>query len=230
MKGEGGWIQGDLEMPASMGGPLVMGAGWMLEMVRFENRSRTFGLYLASFGIIDFDIPEFSGGGLATFVGFSSPGKPPADWLQSSMLFDLGDRPLAKTPEALVKLFSKPRPYRNVDAAAKASLLSLRIKRRICETYRDTVAIAQIAEDLGVSHAHATRQFKRDFGFTPINYRHQLRATDAFARLFRGDDILDVGHDVGFSDTSRFYHDFRKVTGSSPGQCRDQKTPRLRES
>src|SRR5688500_17252305 len=107
MKGEMGWIHGDLEMPASMAGPLVIGAGWMLEMVRFETRSRTFGLLLAAFGIMDFDLPEFAGGGPASFVGFSSPGKPPADWLQSSSVFDLGDRPLAKTPEALVKLFSK---------------------------------------------------------------------------------------------------------------------------
>jgi AraC-like DNA-binding protein len=230
MKGEVVWIHGDLDMPASMAGPLVIGSGWMLEMVRFEARSRTVGLFLASFGIIDFNMPEFAGGGPVTFVGFSSPGKPPADWLQSSMVFDLGDRPLAKAPEALVKLFSKPRPHRNVDMAANASALSQRLQRRISETYRDTLPIAQIAEDLGVSHAHATRQFKRDFGFTPINYRHQLRAADAMGRLYRGDDILDVGHDVGFNDTSRFYHDFRKVTGSSPGKCRDQKTPRLPKS
>jgi AraC-like DNA-binding protein len=230
MKADSAWIHGELEMPASMAGPMVIGSGWMLEMVRFEARSCTVGLFLASFGIIDFNMPELAPGGLATFVGFSAPGKPPADWLESSMVFELGDRPLAKTPEALVKLFSKPWPHRNVDMAANASALSLRIKRRISETYRDTVPIAQIAADLGVSHPHATRQFKRDFGFTPINYRHQLRAVDAMSRLYRGDDILEVGHDVGFNDTSRFYHDFRKVTGSSPGKCRDQKTPRLPES
>jgi AraC-like DNA-binding protein len=39
-------------------------------------------------------------------------------------------------------------------------------------------------------------------------------------RLSQGEKILDVGYEVGFNDTTRFYEDFRKVTGTSPGKCR----------
>jgi AraC-like DNA-binding protein len=222
LKGGGAWIHGEMTMPdPAPSGPMVIGAGWMLEMVRFEDRSQTIGLFLAAFSITNFDIPEFAPGRHAAFVGFTSPGKPPAEWLQSSMLFDLGNIPLAKTPEALVALFHKPLAHRSLDPTPNASLLSKRIKRRIAETYRDNnIPIAQIAKDLGVSHAHATRQFKRDFGFTPISYRHQLRVSDATGRLMGGEDILDVGEDVGFNDTSRFYKSFRKITGSTPGKCK----------
>jgi AraC-like DNA-binding protein len=214
------WIHGELITPVTgVQGPLIMSAGWMLEMVRADNGARTIGLFLASFGIVTFNIPEFCVVGRVDFVGLSMREKPPS-WLQTSMVFDMGNIPLATSPAELLRLFANPLPGTGIEAAPAASPLSRRARQRICETYREDVPISEIARSLGVSHAHLTRQFKRDFGFTPIDYRHRLRVSDAMGRLFKGDDILEVGHDVGFNDTSRFYQDFRKVTGTSPGKCR----------
>lgn len=218
------WISGELELPpagvSGPPGPLVMGADWMLEMVRFDRGRRTVGLFYAPFGLVNLDLPEFAVPGRCDFVGFSAPGNPPARWLQTSMAVDMGKVPLAVSPEELVRHFARPLSYKTLEASPEASALSLAAKRRISATYRDDIPIAEIAAGLHVSHAHLTRQFKRDFGFTPINYRHRLRVSDATARLSRGDKILDVGNDVGFNDTSRFYHGFRKITGVPPGKCR----------
>jgi AraC-like DNA-binding protein len=215
------WIQGELLTPVTgVEGPIISCAGWMLEMVRMPSGARTIGLYLAPFGIVTFDIPEFKAVGKADFVGLSMTREPPPTWLQRSMIFDMGNVPLATSPDELLRLFANPRPGTSIDATPAPSPLSRQARRRICETYREDVPISEIARSLGVSHAHLTRRFKSDFGFTPINYRHRLRISDAMGRLFKGDDILDVGQDVGFNDTSRFYHDFRKITGTSPGKCR----------
>jgi len=94
------------------------------------------------------------------------------------------------------------------------------MKHLISTTYKEAIPIARMATELGVSHAHVTRQFRRDFGFTPVNYRHRLRVSDATARLFRGEKVLNAGQNAGFDDTSRFYQNFRKITGSPPGKCR----------
>ena len=98
-------------------------------------------------------------------------------------------------------------------------------------SYRSTPSIASLAADLGVSHPHLTRQFKREFGMTPMAYRHALRASEAAGRLSRGEPIVDVSGDVGYEDLGRFYKSFRKAMHSSPGGCRrprdrDQKAPR----
>ena len=46
-------------------------------------------------------------------------------------------------------------------------------------SYRETPSIASLATGLGVSHAHLTRQFKRELGMTPMAYRHALRSSEA---------------------------------------------------
>ncbi|HYR82460.1 MAG TPA: AraC family transcriptional regulator [Terriglobia bacterium] len=204
--------------PPEGSGLLVMGSRWMLEMFRFDDEPRSLGLFLAAFGVIQLNDAELRDG---EFVGYSTPGKPPADWLISSMMFDLGATPLAKTPEELIALVEKPRPGKSIEAGLHASPLSRKLKRRIIDTYHDGVSISDIARELRVSHAHLTRQFKRDFGLTPVGYRHHLRVREAVERLSLGQKALDVGYEVGFNDTGRFYQDFRKVTGTSPGKCVD---------
>jgi methylphosphotriester-DNA--protein-cysteine methyltransferase len=156
------------------------------------------------------------------FVGFSAPGRPPADWLTLSMMFNLGDLPLARTPEEFAAFLQQPLPFVRLEEKTPVSPLSRRAKRLIASSYRTEAAIAEIADQLGVSHAHLTRQFKRDYGLTPIDYRHRLRVSDAMGKLSQGEKILDIGYDVGFNDTTRFYEDFRKVTGTSPGKCRNR--------
>jgi AraC-like DNA-binding protein len=223
LSGGGAWLSGEMDLPVvgvSESGPIVMGAEWLLEIVRFHKERRTFGLFYAPFGIVNLDLPEFAGPGKCSFVGWSAPRNPPAEWLQTSLAVDLGKTSLPSSPEELLRLFARPLSYRSLEVAPDPSGLSRAAKRRICDTYRDDIPISEIAAELKVSHSHLSRQFKRDFGFSLLNYRHRLRVTDATSRLYRGDKILDVGEDVGFNDTSRFYQGFRKITGVPPGKCR----------
>lgn len=218
------WIEGKLESPPEgMSGPLVFGADWLIEMIRSEAGGSTLGFYWAPFAIIR-EFPDLSGMWNGRFVGFSAPGKPPASWLTVSMVFELGDVPLARTPHEFAALLIKPLPFVSMEGETPVSPLSRKAKSLIASNYRTDVAIADIADELGVSHAHLSRQFKRDYGLTPVGYRNRLRVSEAMGRLSQGEKILDVGYDVGFNDTTRFYEDFRKVTGTSPGKCRGSRT------
>jgi AraC-like DNA-binding protein len=213
------WIEGSLGDAPEITAQLVIGPGWLIEVVQSEE-SQTSGLFWAPFSIIQTDTPALVGRLKGDFVGFSRPGKPPAEWLTESMIFDLEPRPLPRTYEELIAVVCEPRPYTSVGTASGASPLSEKAKARIAQTYRDGGSIAGIASGLGVSQAHLTRQFKRDFGLTPLKYRNHLRVNEAVRRLSVGEKILDVGYAVGFKDAGRFYQDFRKVTGTSPGKCR----------
>lgn len=97
--------------------------------------------------------------------------------------------------------------------------IAARAKKVIDRNYHDNIALSAIAEQLGVSHEHMSRQFKRSYGMSAGKYRHKLRMADAVAMLATGDDILGVSADVGYNDLSRFYQQFRQFTGASPGNC-----------
>ena len=99
----------------------------------------------------------------------------------------------------------------SIDSCPSASLLSVKAKRLIDENYLAYPSIARIAERLGVSHAHLSRQFKRDFGMSPSEYLRRLRVADAPLRLARGEEIINVSLEVGYNDLSRFYKQFRKL-------------------
>jgi AraC-like DNA-binding protein len=222
------WIEGQLEMPSGGSGPLVIGPDWLLEMIRSED-GHAVGFYWAPFSIVS-EIPKMEALFGGRFVGYSKPGNPPATWLTRAITFDLGDAPLAHTPEELLHLIAEQRPHHVLDPLDKSSTLSRKARRLIARGYSSDVGIAGIARELGVSHAHLARQFKKDFGITPINYLHHIRVTDAMARLSRGQSAVDIGYDVGFNDTARFYKDFRKVTGTSPGQCRNSREAASRQT
>jgi len=215
-----GWIEGKLgPIPEGISGPLIFGSNWLLEMLRFDDSGHCLGFFWAPFAIVH-QLPILDGSKSGDFVGFTGIGKPPADWLTTSMIFALDATSLARTPKELLAIVETPHPYTAIEAGAGASPLSRRAKAQIVRTYGGSTSVSEIAGKLGVSHAHLSRQFKRDFGLTPVDYRNRLRVNDAMGRLSQGEKILDVGYEVGFNDTSRFYEDFRKVTGTSPGKCK----------
>jgi AraC-like DNA-binding protein len=215
----GFWIEGEFGAPPpGVTGPLVMGPDWLLEMLRPQDGECSYGFFWSPFAIVrDFPIVNVPKG---QFVGFSLPTPPPASWLTTSMVFNLGTAALVRTPDEFIAMLGTPLPYVPMEPASRVSALSEKAKRFIASRYRANVGIHDVARALGVSHAHLTRGFKRDFGLTPVSYRHRLRVSEAMGRLSQGERIVDVGYEVGFNDTTRFYKDFRKVTGTSPGKCR----------
>jgi AraC-like DNA-binding protein len=211
------WIEGQVTPPPKgLTGPMVIGRDWLLEMIRTES-GRSRGFFWAPFAIIhSFPVDDILNG---RFVGFSVPSEPPARWLTTSMTFDLGTAPLARTPQEFISLIAEARPHTLLENTTAASL-SQKAKRLIADNFSTSVSIRDVAEALHVSHARLTRQFKGDFGLTPVDYRRRLRVSEAIGRLSEGEPILETGYEVGFEDASRFYKNFRTVTGTSPGKCR----------
>ena len=113
----------------------------------------------------------------------------------------------------------------SIEVNPHASSLSRRARERIAQSYASHPSIARIATQLGVTNAHLSRQFRRDYAITPRNYLHQLRLAEATSGLVKGESIADVSWNAGYGDLSRFYAQFRKSTRTSPGVCRKMLAP-----
>ena len=224
------WIEEDMEVRGRLSGPFATGPGWILEVhrvaagsvayvqdgVRVRVGSRSFALLYAPFSITEIVLEDVK----TRWLGLAGEdGSAPAPG-QGPVVLDVprGVRP--STPAGMLALLDGRGDVRSFERCTAPFALARRAKAILDGSYRSTASIASLATRLGVSHPHLTRQFKRDYGMTPVGYRHALRASEAVARLARGEPIVDVSGDVGYHDLGRFYKSFRKALHSSPGRCR----------
>lgn len=83
-----------------------------------------------------------------------------------------------------------------------------------------TVAIADLAVSLGISHGHLDREFRRVVGITPRALARLLRLQRMLAVLDVEGSVrwADVAAELGWFDQAHFVRDFKRHTGVTPSE------------
>jgi AraC-like DNA-binding protein len=69
----------------------------------------------------------------------------------------------------------------------------------------------------GMAPETLARRFADAYRITPKQYCHRARLFDAAILLFDGASVLDAALRAGFNDLTRFYTQFRRLLGGTPG-------------
>lgn len=79
------------------------------------------------------------------------------------------------------------------------------------------LVVRDLAQEIGLSPFHFSREFKKHLGATPHAYVVKVR-TDKARRLLANSDLslLRIAKDLGFLTQSHFTHVFKKCTGTTP--------------
>jgi two-component system, response regulator YesN len=96
------------------------------------------------------------------------------------------------------------------------------LARAIGERVRESISVAQLAEEAGYSPDHLTRLVARQTGMTTAQFIASVRIREAMRllRVHRDLPIAEIGELVGLCDPAHFSRTFKKVTGTSPGEYR----------
>lgn len=78
------------------------------------------------------------------------------------------------------------------------------------------ISLDDLAARFFVSKYNLCRQFKKETGFTILEYINSSRIRKACSLLRQGDSVSSVGAQVGFPNPSHFIHVFRQHTGVTP--------------
>ena len=99
--------------------------------------------------------------------------------------------------------------------------LSTRIIIYLEENYSSDISLDLLADKVGYSKNYICYVFKKDTGFTIINYLNFIRIRLA-AELFSYSncEISHICHVVGFKNISHFNHTFKQFVGIPPGLYR----------
>ena len=138
------------------------------------------------------------------------------------------------TTERLSSLIDSLREVaRSIEAArARTGTISSRDEiNRVARYVRDhiekPISAPAMAELAGMSLAHFSRLFKRESGLTFSEYLAHKRVEAAKTMLLSGNEVVDeVARATGFENAAYFYRVFKRVTGTTPGDFRQQSTHR----
>lgn len=82
----------------------------------------------------------------------------------------------------------------------------------------ESVPLATLSEQAGMSQAHFCRSFAKVYGLPPHRYQTVLRLTRVKSMLTEGASISDAAVLAGFADQSHLGRQFKACYGSTPGQ------------
>ena len=101
---------------------------------------------------------------------------------------------------------------------------SMRMKQMmnyVHEHFRDKIYLEEIAASAGISPRECARCFRRQIGFTPMDYLNQYRVRMAADELgMSADPIAVIGERCGFASDSYFGKIFRQYMNCSPREYR----------
>lgn len=90
--------------------------------------------------------------------------------------------------------------------------------------YNQPLTLEQLSRSSGMSVSSFTAKFREATGRSPMDYKQGVMISHACALLTgTGRKVLDIAHETGFNDISFFNKMFRKHTGMTPKQYRQER-------
>jgi AraC family transcriptional regulator of adaptative response / methylphosphotriester-DNA alkyltransferase methyltransferase len=99
---------------------------------------------------------------------------------------------------------------------APARSLCEQAKRILENNYKDMKVLKRLLKFLGVSEAHLSRLFYKEYDLKPYEYVHRLRIDEAKNLISNGRKIADAAFECGYGSLSSFYKHFNDMMGMTP--------------
>lgn len=104
-----------------------------------------------------------------------------------------------------------------LDADAAVASHVARARRALHDMLGHAAPVREAARKANVAPETLTRAFEDAYRITPKQYCHRARLFAGALRLLSGKTILEAAFDAGFNDVTRFYTQFRRLLGATPG-------------
>lgn len=104
-----------------------------------------------------------------------------------------------------------------------ASRTVMEVKRYILQNYQKDIGLNEVAEEVFLNPKYLSDLFKRETGQTFMNYLTEVRMENAKQALRRVDlKIYEVAESVGYHNPRNFVKMFKKYSGITPMEYRNQ--------
>ena len=135
--------------------------------------------------------------------------------------------------KTLQKLESRLRAERGDSPYGEDTTSAAAIVKQVLDylhrNYAEDIEFTKLADDYHISSAYLSKIFKEQVGMTVSRYRNEYRINVTKELLIKTDlPLKTIAEKVGFTDQFYFSKMFKKVTGESPAQFREERTGKAR--
>lgn len=91
------------------------------------------------------------------------------------------------------------------------------------EHYTEKVELPELAKITLCNESYLARIFKKETGFTIINYVHKLRIEQGIRLMDEDLSVAEIAEKVGYNNLNQFYKYFEQYTGQTPAAYRKRR-------
>lgn len=118
--------------------------------------------------------------------------------------------------------YAQPQNAQQLDQLTDYNNTLLQCTRYIDIHYKETISLAELARQFGLSRSAFCAVFPQFTGMSPHKYiaQKRIREAQALIRSHPGRSLNRIASEVGYDDPSTFYRNFLRFTGMSPAKYR----------
>lgn len=96
-----------------------------------------------------------------------------------------------------------------------------KLKKYIEKNFNQKITLEQLSDFSGISKYHLIRSFKKMYKISPLTYQRNLRFNYAKKELKNKQDISKIAVNLGYYDQSHFTNEFKRFSGTTPKDYRE---------
>lgn len=97
--------------------------------------------------------------------------------------------------------------------------ISGKIKQELDSTFKEEIKIKEIINKFSACYSTAYDYFKKDYGFTPLDYLRRIRYFHTMDQImFRGKSVFEAGINAGLHTPSQIYRLYKEISNINPEQ------------
>lgn len=167
-------------------------------------------IYIPAFYIVEWQLPE------GTYQWHCLSSSLTTNFPTDLLILKPTDFDSLNTTENILNFLMTAEIVNSYSELELKSKLAFEVKKLIEKDYKSELKLSRLSESMPYHRIYMSREFKKVFNISMVEYRHQLRIYEALKQMNLGHSLTDAIFMSGYSSINQFISYFKKYFLTTP--------------